>query len=278
MDIRSRVNEKVKNKDFGIDDFIPEYNAVIANLNGLMQRTSDASIIKTIIFRLSQCYQLMNKTNELKSFVDKLLGIKKMEDYSPYIKRHLMPYYIDQKDYSSALAIADEIIKVASSDEDLLCEMLYEKALIYKYSLNELERADAFFNEIVNKYPENIMTRFANSELGKKNSSERNVIKPNDEIVVSHKNDLDINNYPNPFNPTTTISFTLPSDGRVTIKVYDMLGREVKTLVNDFKSTGSYSIIWDSKDNYSNEVSSGIYFYNIKFKDNSVTKKMLLVR
>ncbi|MCX6149571.1 MAG: YCF48-related protein [Ignavibacteriales bacterium] len=86
------------------------------------------------------------------------------------------------------------------------------------------------------------------------------------------------NNYPNPFNPTTTISYNLPSDGRVTIKVYDMLGREVKTLVNDYKNAGSYSVVWNSKDIYDNEVSSGIYFYNIRFKDQSYSKKMILVR
>ncbi|MCX6150177.1 MAG: T9SS type A sorting domain-containing protein [Ignavibacteriales bacterium] len=85
-------------------------------------------------------------------------------------------------------------------------------------------------------------------------------------------------NYPNPFNPTTTISYTLPSDGRATIKIFDILGREVKTLVKDYKTAGSYSAVWNSQDIYENEVSSGIYFYNIKFKDNSVTKKMLLVR
>ncbi|MCX6152247.1 MAG: T9SS type A sorting domain-containing protein [Ignavibacteriales bacterium] len=92
------------------------------------------------------------------------------------------------------------------------------------------------------------------------------------------KNYLLLENYPNPFNPTTTISYNLPEEGRITIKIFDILGREVRTLVNDFKNTGSYSAVWDSKDNYNNEVSSGIYFYNIKFKDNSITKKMILVR
>jgi len=84
--------------------------------------------------------------------------------------------------------------------------------------------------------------------------------------------------YPNPFNPTTTISYTLPTDGIVTVKVFDMLGREVRTLVSDYKNAGSYNVIWDSKDSFGSEVSSGIYFYNIKFLDNSITKKMLMMK
>ncbi|MCX6151878.1 MAG: T9SS type A sorting domain-containing protein [Ignavibacteriales bacterium] len=87
-----------------------------------------------------------------------------------------------------------------------------------------------------------------------------------------------LQNYPNPFNPTTTINYNLQSDGIVTVKIFDMLGREVKTLVNDYKNAGSYSVVWDGKDNYTNEVCSGIYFYDIKFGDNVITKKMILIR
>ncbi len=87
-----------------------------------------------------------------------------------------------------------------------------------------------------------------------------------------------LQNYPNPFNPTTTISYTLPTDGIVTVKVFDMLGREVRTLVNGYNGIGYKEITWDGKDKSGNEVSSGIYFYNIRFQNNSITKKMLLVR
>jgi len=87
-----------------------------------------------------------------------------------------------------------------------------------------------------------------------------------------------LQNYPNPFNPSTTINYTLPTDGMVTVKVFDILGREVRTLASDYKNAGSYNVIWDSKDSFGCEVSSGIYFYNIKFMDNSITKKMLMVK
>lgn len=70
-------------------------------------------------------------------------------------------------------------------------------------------------------------------------------------------------NFPNPFNPTTTIYYQLPADSRVTLKIYDILGREVKTLVEEQKSAGYYNVMWDATNSSGNKVSSGAYVYRI---------------
>ncbi len=80
-------------------------------------------------------------------------------------------------------------------------------------------------------------------------------------------------NYPNPFNPTTTINYQLPANSFTTLKVYDVLGREVAVLVNEFRTTGYYSTSFDAS-----KLSSGIYFYTIKAGSFVSTKKMLLLR
>jgi len=80
-------------------------------------------------------------------------------------------------------------------------------------------------------------------------------------------------NYPNPFNPSTTIEYQLPEMSFVTIKVYDILGREVATLVNEEKPMGSYEVQF-----ISNGLTSGIYFYQLKAGDFVETKKMILLR
>ncbi len=80
-------------------------------------------------------------------------------------------------------------------------------------------------------------------------------------------------NYPNPFNPTTTINYQLPASSIVTLKVYDVVGREVATLVNETKEIGSYSVQFNAS-----HLSSGIYFYTIKAGNFTATKKLTLMK
>lgn len=85
-------------------------------------------------------------------------------------------------------------------------------------------------------------------------------------------------NYPNPFNPQTIITYQLPSISKVRIIVFDMLGREVKTLVDDEKPAGKYQIIWNATDNYGKKVTSGVYIYSLKTNGYSQTRKMILMK
>jgi hypothetical protein len=80
-------------------------------------------------------------------------------------------------------------------------------------------------------------------------------------------------NYPNPFNPTTTIRFSLREPGMVTLKVYDLLGQEVVTLLNEEKTAGSFEVSFDAS-----QLTSGIYIYTLSANDFSATRKMMLVK
>ena len=85
-------------------------------------------------------------------------------------------------------------------------------------------------------------------------------------------------NYPNPFNPVTTLLYDLPENGHVNITIYDMMGREVKTLVNKTQDAGYRSIIWDATNDYGRPVSAGIYLYQIQAGEYISTKKMVLLK
>ena len=85
-------------------------------------------------------------------------------------------------------------------------------------------------------------------------------------------------NYPNPFNPKTTISFELSHNSFVNITIYDMLGREVKTLINQTQDAGYKSVIWNATNDYGKPVSAGIYLYQIQAGEYISTKKMVLLK
>ena len=102
--------------------------------------------------------------------------------------------------------------------------------------------------------------------------------KPNPELFTLLKN------YPNPFNPTTTIEYSLKKPGRVTLSIYNIFGRHIKTLVDATQSAGVYSHVWNATDETGNRVSSGVYLYRIEFYDNTgrearhCERKMVLLK
>ncbi|MEW5844198.1 MAG: T9SS type A sorting domain-containing protein, partial [Bacteroidota bacterium] len=91
-------------------------------------------------------------------------------------------------------------------------------------------------------------------------------VKSSNEFVLKQ-------NSPNPFNPTTIINYQLPEDGFVSLKVFDVLGREIQTLVNDFRSKGMYSVTFDASN-----LASGIYLYRLSAKNFNSVKKMIVAK
>ena len=85
-------------------------------------------------------------------------------------------------------------------------------------------------------------------------------------------------NYPNPFNPTTEIAYSLPEASKVTLKIYNITGQLVKTLVNDYKEAGNYKVIWDGRNNSGQKVAAGVYFYQIRTDKFTQTKKMVMLK
>jgi len=82
-------------------------------------------------------------------------------------------------------------------------------------------------------------------------------------------------NYPNPFNPHTTIEYTIPIKSYVTVKIYNVLGEEIKTITDGYKDAGSYKVIWDGSDNNGMSISSGMYFYQMMAGNFSEVKKSI---
>jgi len=85
-------------------------------------------------------------------------------------------------------------------------------------------------------------------------------------------------NYPNPFNPETHIQFALPKEGQVTIEIYDLLGRLVRTIVDEYKPAGNYHVIWDARNSDGNVVSNGIYLVRMRAGTFVAMKKMTLIK
>ncbi|MFZ5946582.1 MAG: T9SS type A sorting domain-containing protein [Stygiobacter sp.] len=107
--------------------------------------------------------------------------------------------------------------------------------------------------------------------MSPKNENDKNFVSLDKELPDK----FSISNYPNPFNPTTKIKYELPKDGFISIKIYDALGKEVTTLVNDYKKAGIYTTEFRAQ---SSELSSGIYFCRLVGDNVNITSKLILAK
>lgn len=97
----------------------------------------------------------------------------------------------------------------------------------------------------------------------------------NEELSITNS---ELRNYPNPFNPVTTINYSLANEGNIVLIVYNIKGQKVKTLVKEIKDSGHYQAIWDGTDNNKKQVASGVYFYRLTTSEKTLNKKMLLLK
>ena len=135
--------------------------------------------------------------------------------------------------------------------------------------MNKLNKDEGLENQIALSLLEGSLANWN----GEKINTNRHKKSANLQVpVVPNKFDL-LNNFPNPFNPTTTISYSIPEANTVHLTVYDNLGREVEQLVNGFKKEGKYDVVFNAT-----KLSSGIYYYKIVSGKYSAVKKMLLLK
>jgi hypothetical protein len=149
---------------------------------------------------------------------------------------------------------------------------LYNKAFVYAKCLNDIPQAKTILNVLEGKYPDDVLVRngkilfLGEMSPALKKQSENNV------NLIPFSFSLG-NNYPNPFNPSTKISFTIPQKGNVKLRVFDLLGREITILADGVYEAGKHEVSFDA-----GNLPSGVYFYNLTTASSSISKKMLLLK
>jgi hypothetical protein len=210
------------------------------------------------------------------------------KDFSEFSKKELRPL-IKEKDrlyplllelemhqllingnLKEAFVINDQLEKEVN-DKTANKLALFRKGFIYLLE-NDRAAAEKAFVEFISKYPEDELTTIVNYALGDKNSLNKADISNQEEKTAPEGFVLE-DCYPNPFNPSTTIRYQIPQDGHISLKVYDMLGREVAQLVNEVKRAGEYTVSFDGS-----KLSSGVYIYKLVGNNVNISKKMILMK
>ncbi len=264
-----------------------------SNAERLFKKVIDEKIDKPesnyALCGLMTCYQ-KSKKKEFGKYLEEELKPRlvntKSELYRMYLELQAK-YLIQDEKYDEALNNLKTIVDNYKIDKESRKELNFQKGVISLIYKNNLEEAKSIFEEIKKDFPDErtkfeidiLMQAYQNGSFAslKNAGSMENLNKDNSgsqELLF----DFDLGqNYPNPFNPSTNISFSIPRKDIVTIKVFDILGREVALLINDLYEAGKYEVEFNAS-SVGGGLPSGIYFYNLTTSNGSITKKMILVK
>ncbi|MBN2426062.1 MAG: S8 family serine peptidase [Calditrichaceae bacterium] len=278
FDINKRLIDALNTKSaFNKDSYCNEYEKVIADFTEFIKNNPDSPLSKIAFMASARCYRrvddLRGKSDAagMKNFLTGIIEDKEYTALIPLAERRMIDYYKTVNDYTNAIIIADNLLEKYKSDDDYVCNILYVKGLTLLYDLNNSAQAEECFKTIIREYSDNPLVHLAANELKNLGYSDEQI--ETEKSIADKPNEFNISNNPNPFNPATTIYYSIPVDGKVSIKVYDSLGRLVKELVNETKAAGSYQTVFDGT-----SLASGVYYYKININGQVETRKMLLVK
>ena len=262
-----------ENKENGVSDYEDQHKPfldIADNFKNFIKKYPQSSLAKVALTTAVNSYSLFEDNNGMKSFLDEIINDKDLAGLKGTAENLMVEYYRNIKSFDNAVSTADAVIQNYKSDDDLLCNALLKKGLILSHETNQPEKAAECFLTIIQNYPDNSLSEFAKNQLSILGKGLKEIPKESQSDKITG---FTTGVYPNPFNPTTTISYTIPEDGRVSIKVFDILGREITTLLDGFNNAGKHNVMWNGSSQ-----ASGIYFYGISFKGQTLYKKMLLVK
>jgi len=176
--------------------------------------------------------------------------------------------------YAAAATVYESVRSDYSGRPETYKHALFNLANLYQSQLGMGEKAKECVEQLKTNYPQDELTRHAQILMGEENPTvSEGRIASEEQGERTQKPDVALENYPNPFNPSTQIRYFVPTDGLVNLKVFDLLGREVVVLVNEFRKAGAHHVTFDASN-----LPSGIYFYRLQAKEVSAIQKMMLVR
>jgi len=264
-EIRKRRKTEI---DLDLKNYKEAFTKVIEGFRSIIRNKPVSNEAKSSIGHIASIYRMLDEYEMLENFANEIINDSQKESLRYYVLRALVLSYINQKKFTHAIELTDQIISKYPNDASVI-EMIYYKGLVYKYYLKDEEKAKEMFEKVIRMDSEHVAAVFSRAEL----EAFGEEFRSNKLLSSEISKEIEIRNYPNPFNPETKIKYSIPETGLVTIKVYDMLGKEITTLVNERKSVGTHEVKFNGS-----ELPSGIYFYSINHGKQRLTGKMMLLK
>jgi tetratricopeptide (TPR) repeat protein len=267
--------------------FEGKFDKAIALYKQVFDREKNTIKGRYALRKLNECYLQLKRESEFKDYIDKSVKpkISAKDELNALVIGFENQALFEDKDYDGVIKNLTGMLKDYKNNEPVYKHALFNLGLTYLKTLNDSSQATKYFSHLVVKYPDdplamNAKYLFAEAvgqegllRLAQDLYEEQSIVEKG--IPAEYKLSA---NYPNPFNPVTFIDYQLPVTSHVSLKVYDILGREVATLVDEMKEAGYYTATFNGS-----RLSSGVYFtrFIVQSPDGKSfvkVKKMLLTK
>ena len=256
------------------------HREALRELKYVLENYPESSLVSFAADILVKAYGYLGKSQEALTYLE---GISRTYSGTLLERTALeftIPILVWRGNYQRAVSRAQDLRRAFPTTE-MAKHLLFELGMIYKHELGDKEKAREVFQSLISQYPEDELVALATMEL-----NTMDLAKPREESLVeaAPTSFTLLQNYPNPGNPSTTITFTLPRTAHVTLEIYNLLGQRVRTLVDGAIDAGSHTVVWDGRDELGSSLSSGVYLYRLRAvqgkgqEDFVRVKKMVLVR
>ena len=223
----------------------------------------------------SHCLRRLKRGGEVLTYMTQVAATYPGKEISGLAHSIATGCLISLKRYKQAASTALRVLE-GFPETELAKYALFDLGSLYWYWLGDRQKGEAYYRQLIAQYPDDDLSTAALVALGEWRPQPRpKPLAKRTEIPQSFRL---FQNYPNPFNTSTTIRYALPGAGRVTIKVYNLLGQEVKTLVDEPKEAGYFTLQWDGKNNQGRDVASGVYICRMVAGGFPESRKLVLMR
>ena len=226
---------------------------------------------------LYKCNKQLNKYSENLTLLDNVSATYANEEINALAKNIAAGELIKQGEYQAAVFNSEAVVSSFAKSE-YAKQALFNLGSIYWYFLNEPKTGEIYYRQLVATYPDDDLSISALATLGEwKPEEPQPEQQPLAENPAATEYSLD-QNYPNPFNPETTIRYHLAEASSVTIKIYNILGEEVVTLIDRTQLQGDHAIQWNGRDRFGNTVANGVYWVQLQAGKFAEQRKLVVVR
>jgi tetratricopeptide (TPR) repeat protein len=258
-----------------------KYEDAITSYKQIFGREKNTIKGRYALRKLKECCLQLKQENDFEDYLSKSVRTKvtgKDELYALLAEFDYQTLF-EKQDYAGVLKNFTDILKTYKNNEEVYKHIVFDIGFLYLNALKDSSQANKYFSYLSMKYPVDPLAINARYLLGKsagKDSLAKSVEDLENELGIKSEIPTGYelsNNYPNPFNPTTTISYQIPNTGHVTLKVFDMLGREVAILADEMKEAGYYTATFDGT-----RLSSGVYFARFVVQPQESNKPFVQVK